>query len=107
MTIKRYFLLPLILCFSACADNREELQGSHGQDATNHWITVGGDTDETRYSELSQIDVTNVSELGAWDYDTKTNRGLEATPIMVDGVIYTTGTWGKVYAVDAKTGVEK
>lgn len=108
MTIKRYFLLPLILFFSACADNREEQQGSPEQDATNHWVTVGGDTGETRYSELSQINVANVRELGlAWDYDTRTKRGLEATPIMVDGVIYTTGTWGKVYAVDAKTGAEK
>ena len=95
MTIKRYFLLPLILCFSACADNRQEQQGYAGQDATNHWVTVGGDTGETRYSELSQINVANVRELGlAWDYDTRTKRGLEATPIMVDGVIYTTGTWG-------------
>ena len=40
----------------------------------------------------------------AWTYDLGTERGQEATPIVVDGVMYTSGTWGYVYAVDAATG---
>ncbi len=44
-------------------------------------------------------------ELGlAWSFDTETTRGLEATPIVVDGVLYTTGSWSVVFAVDARTG---
>lgn len=71
------------------------------------WHTVGGDFAETRYSPLTKINQNNVKTLGfAWEYDTRTWRGLEATPIMVDGVIYTSGTWGKVYAVDATNGKE-
>ena len=42
----------------------------------------------------------------AWDYDTHTNRGLEATPIVVDGVMYTSGSGGQAYALDARTGKE-
>jgi quinohemoprotein ethanol dehydrogenase len=42
----------------------------------------------------------------AWFYDLDTNRGQEATPIIVDGVMYTTSAWSKVYALDAATGEE-
>jgi quinohemoprotein ethanol dehydrogenase len=69
------------------------------------WITHGRTYSEARYSPLKQIDAGNVQKLGlAWAFDTQTNRGLEATPIVVDGVMYTTGSWSVVYALDAKTG---
>jgi PQQ-dependent dehydrogenase (methanol/ethanol family) len=49
----------------------------------------------------------NVGELGlAWYYDLGTTRGVEATPLVVDGVMYTTSAWSIVYALDAKTGRE-
>ena len=50
----------------------------------------------------------NVDDLGfAWEYDLGApQRGQEATPIVIDGVLYTSGTWGYVYAVDAATGRE-
>ncbi|MBV23580.1 MAG: PQQ-dependent dehydrogenase, methanol/ethanol family [Rhodospirillaceae bacterium] len=71
------------------------------------WLTTGRDNGETRYSPLEQINNTNVTKLGlAWEYETFTQRGLEATPVVVDGVLYTTGNWGVVYALDAKTGQE-
>jgi quinohemoprotein ethanol dehydrogenase len=62
---------------------------------------------EQRYSPLDQIDEHNVGELGlAWTYATRTNRGLEATPIVADGVLYATGSWSVVFALDARTGRE-
>ena len=71
------------------------------------WLTYGGTYAEQRYSALAKIDTTNVAQLGlAFSYDTNTTRGLEATPLAVDGVIYTTGSWSMVYAVDARTGRE-
>lgn len=71
------------------------------------WLTSGRDFSEGYYSPLTQINKQNVDRLGfAWDYDTHTNRGLEATPIVVDGVMYTSGSTGKAYALDAKTGKE-
>jgi quinohemoprotein ethanol dehydrogenase len=72
-----------------------------------NWLTEGRDMGKTHYSPLDQIDRETVSELGyAWGYDTQTLRGLEATPIVVDGVMYTSGTTGRVYALDAVTGAE-
>jgi quinohemoprotein ethanol dehydrogenase len=69
------------------------------------WITHGRAYSEARYSPLKRIDAGNVQKLGlAWSFDTETNRGLEATPIVVDGVMYTTGSWSVVYALDAKMG---
>ncbi|MEO6725034.1 MAG: PQQ-dependent dehydrogenase, methanol/ethanol family, partial [Blastocatellia bacterium] len=69
------------------------------------WITHGRDYAETRFSPLKQINQATVKNLGlAWSFDTNTNRGLEATPIIVDGVMYTTGSWSIVFAIDARTG---
>ena len=70
-----------------------------------NWFTLGRDGNQTYYSPLSTIDASNIDRLGfAWTYDLATERGQEATPIVVDGVMYTSGTWGYVYAVDAATG---
>ena len=56
------------------------------------WITTGRDYAETHYSPLRQIDAANVKRLGlAWSLDMETKRGLEATPIVVNGVMYVTG----------------
>jgi PQQ-dependent dehydrogenase (methanol/ethanol family) len=69
------------------------------------WLTYGGTYAEQRYSPLAQIDETNVAQLGlAWAFETGSKRGLEATPLVVDGVIYTTSSWSVVHAIDARTG---
>lgn len=70
-----------------------------------NWMAHGRTWSEQRYSPLGQVSDGNVSELGlAWYTDLDTNRGQEATPIVVDGVMYSTSAWSKVQAVDAKTG---
>jgi quinohemoprotein ethanol dehydrogenase len=70
-----------------------------------NWLTHGGTYAEQRYSTLEQIRVDNVAQLGlAWSLDTETNRGLEATPLVADGILYTTGSWSVVFAVDARSG---
>lgn len=72
---------------------------------TGDWITHGRNYAETRFSPLKQINDANAKDLGlAWSFDTETDRGLEATPIIVDGVMYTTGSWSIVFAIDARTG---
>ena len=71
------------------------------------WMSHGRDYSEQRFSPLTQVSTTNVSQLGlAWFADFDTRRGQESTPIVVDGVIYVTTAWSKVYAYDAKTGKE-
>jgi quinohemoprotein ethanol dehydrogenase len=73
-----------------------------------NWLTPGRDGGQTYFSPLATIDAGNVARLGyAWSYDMPTIRGQEATPIVVDGVMYSSGTWGFVYALDAATGKEK
>ena len=71
--------------------------------AEDDWPRHGRTHAEQRYSPLDQVHTGNVAKLGlAWSYETGTRRGLEATPIVADGVLYATGTWSVVYALDAK-----
>ncbi len=69
------------------------------------WPTHGRTWSEQRYSPLASIDANNVAGLQRrWSFDTGTTRGLEATPIVVDGTMYATGTWSVVWALDARSG---
>ena len=70
-----------------------------------NWITYGRNYSEQRFSSLKQVDEQTVSRLGlTWSFDLETLRGLEATPLVQDGVLYTTSAWSLVYAFDARTG---
>ena len=72
---------------------------------SGQWLSVGRTQDEQRHSPLTQINTGNVAQLGlAWYADFDTNRGQEASPLMVDGVLYVTTAWSKVYAFDARSG---
>ncbi|QUD89276.1 PQQ-dependent dehydrogenase, methanol/ethanol family [Phenylobacterium montanum] len=72
-----------------------------------NWFTGGRDSRQTYHSPLAAINDKTVGRLGfAWSYDLGTHRGQEATPIVVDGVMYTSGYKGLVYALNAETGVE-
>ncbi len=69
------------------------------------WLTYGLNYDEQRYSPLTQVNKDSVGKLGlAWWAAFDTDRGQEATPLVHDGVLYTTTVWSKVAAFDAKTG---
>ena len=72
------------------------------------WLTGGGGWQAMHYSALQDLTPDNAGRIGfAWAFDTGTSRGLEATPIVVDGVMYTSGVAGRVYALDAATGALK
>jgi len=72
---------------------------------TKEWPTIGLDYAETRFSKLKQIDDSNVKDLGlAWSYDLESTRGVEATPVIVDGIMYVTAPWSIVHAIDVRTG---
>src|ERR1700733_259004 len=75
--------------------------------APGEWLSNGRTYSEQRFSPLKQIDASNVGKLGvAWEYRTYSVRGLEATPLVADGVMDITEAWSKVAALDAKTGKE-
>jgi quinohemoprotein ethanol dehydrogenase len=89
------------LVLGACKPSGPSLVTS---DATD-WSMHGRTNDEQRFSPLNQINEQNVEKLGLlWSRELGTTRGLEATPLVSNGVIYTTGEWSVAYAVDAKTG---
>jgi quinohemoprotein ethanol dehydrogenase len=78
---------------------------AHPEREPQNWITHGGDWNERRFSLLSQINAQTVRQLEpAWYFNYDTTRGQESTPLVVDGVMYVTTAWSKVYALDAKTG---
>ncbi|MDJ0908266.1 MAG: PQQ-dependent dehydrogenase, methanol/ethanol family [Woeseiaceae bacterium] len=122
---RRYCLPALALLFAACspesADVTDVADVAASDDGTGvteariiaadaepqNWLSHGRTYSEQRYSPLSDIDTSNVGELGlAWYFDVPTDRGMEATPIVVDGRMYVTGSWSIVYALDAATGEE-
>ena len=71
------------------------------------WLTNGRDGAGTYFSPLAQINAANIAKFGfAWAYALGTKRGLEGTPIVVDNVMYASGNWGRVYALEAGTGKE-
>jgi|TARA_B100000315_G_scaffold259226_1_gene314382 PQQ-dependent dehydrogenase (methanol/ethanol family) len=83
--------------------NRERIIAA--DEEPGNWLAHGRTYDEQRFSPLVQINDENVAELGlAWYFDTGTKRGLEASPIVVDGIMYSTGSWSMVFANNAKTG---
>ncbi|MCK0166436.1 PQQ-dependent dehydrogenase, methanol/ethanol family [Jannaschia sp. S6380] len=74
---------------------------------TDDWLTHGLNYQETRHSLLDDITPENVGEMGlVWSHDMQSRRGVEATPIVVDGVMYVTASWSVVHALDAVTGEE-
>jgi quinohemoprotein ethanol dehydrogenase len=74
----------------------------------DQWFTTGRDASGSYYSPLADISADNVARLGfTWQYRLGTRRGLEATPVVIDGMLFASGNFGRVYAVDAATGKER
>jgi quinoprotein glucose dehydrogenase len=97
-------LLILLMCTTV------RLPGQTGA-SNGEWPTYGGDLGHTRYAPLDQINASNFSKLEvAWRFKTdnlgpRPEFNLESTPLMVKGVLYSTGgTRRAVVALDAATG---
>jgi len=88
---------------TAAAVNAERLRNSENE--AGQWMSHGRTYSEQRFSPLTQITPSNINQLGLGFYvDLDTRRGQEATPIMVDGVLYVSTAWSKVKAFDATNG---
>jgi quinohemoprotein ethanol dehydrogenase len=71
------------------------------------WLSHGRGWDEARFSPLAQIDEGNVDRLGlAWFDDLETYRGVQATPLAIDGVLYNESIFNVVTAYDGATGTK-
>jgi len=77
----------------------------NGDSEPGGWLTGGRDWRQSYYSPLTNINKDNIQKLGfAWSYDIPFDVLFESTPIVVDGVMFTSGNHGNVYALDARTG---
>ena len=107
--------LALIAVLPACSRLDGDGAGNAGQidearllaavSDPDNWLGHGRTYAEQRYSPLEQVNDSNVGQLGlAFAVELDTNRGQEATPIVVDGMMYFSTAWSKVMAIDAATG---
>lgn len=107
--IVRRLTLKCLLCVLGCAVP----QWAGAQAATpTEWPVYGGDPGGSRYSTLTQVNRSNVSQLTpAWTFHTGEtlpgSRSFEATPILVEGTLFLSTPLGKIIALDPVTGVER
>ena len=109
-------MLALAVCVAACGESvfneaePDDVAGTPSGDSHGEWLLHGLSMGEQRFSPLDQISLETVDDLGlAFEFNDfvvrgRTHRGVEATALMDDGVLYFTGPWSVVYAVDARTG---
>lgn len=71
----------------------------------DQWLSYGRDYTEQRFSPLDKISADNIEQLDlAWSFKFDTARGMEATPLVHNGVIYISTGWSHAYALDARSG---
>ena len=111
--VTTFALMALLACGGATLSPAAKRAAAGAVDAarlvraetSGEWLSYGGTYAETRFSPFDQINTDTVKRLKpAWVVDLDTARGQEATPLVVDGVMYTSTAWSKVMALDAATG---
>ncbi len=94
---------PVLVVAKAPELSGDRIRKSRGE--PGNWLTYWGDLGGQHYSPLSQIATANVKQLQArWALQLPGDSIVEAVPLVVDGVMYTTGPPGQVFALDARTG---
>ena len=116
MPNSRLLAVSCLLAF-LIAGSRATLAQEARQSGADGWPAYGHDAAGTRYSPLTQINRDNVSKLQvAWTFhvedlsdgsDGRKRTGLETTPILVDGTLYLTSGYNRVFALDPETGKQK
>jgi len=108
--MNKYLLIIATLAFSlssAATDMPTIVNQAKIVDPGSEWLSYGRTYREQRFSPLNEINRDNVDELDlAWSFKFDTARGMEATPIVHNGVIYMSTGWSHVHALDARTGQE-
>jgi quinohemoprotein ethanol dehydrogenase len=105
----RLLFISIVILLAACGSKKSaDADDAMLADALKHpgdWLTHGLNYYENRYSPLTQVNKENVSTLGlAWVTDLESKRGIEATPLVSNGIMYLTGPWSLVFAIDALNG---
>ena len=106
--VKLSFTILLgLLLFTSCESEPRIIDDSAISDETNtsEWLAYGRTHSEQRFSPLKDVNIENVADLKVdWFIDLPNDVGLVSTPLVVDGVLYFTGTMNIIRAVDAVNG---
>src|SRR6476646_10567824 len=106
--VAAWIFLSAVFVLGSCSSGPKPLDDSRLRSTdqeTSNWLMYGRTYDDHRFSPLNQINEQTVSKLGlAWSKEFDTTRGLEATPLVENGVLYTTSSWSVVHAFNARTG---
>ena len=106
-------LVVLAACGKAPTGNVDTARLQAAQREPGQWLSLGRTWQGDRFSPSTIITADSAGKLGfEWEYGFRSHRGRvehgqEATPLVVDGVIYASGPWGSAIAVDARTGKER
>jgi len=85
--------------------NHQRLANADAAGNVGQWLSYSRTWDEQRYSPLTQINDKTVGQLGlAWYDDLDTYRGVQASPLVIDGTLYNASIYNVVTAYDGKTG---
>ncbi len=91
----RLITILLFLFITSCSNQHQD------------WLSYGNDLFNQRFSELDQINTSNIGQLDlAWQIQTGTKSSFQATPLVKNGVMYISLPFNDVIAVNAKTGQE-
>ena len=122
-----FWISPIVLALAACGPQGTGTDAASAESAKSevsvanvdgariinadkepgNWMSHGRTYDEQRFSPLKKVNADNVGDLGlAWQYRLDVDRATEATPIVVDGVMYVTGAFSIVSALDPVSGEE-
>ena len=106
--LNRLFVQLLLATVASSAAAQGDVSNKRVLDESasgQNWFLKGGNFRGEHFSPLSQVNKENVADLGlAWATDLPIPDGISATPIVVDGVVYLSGAFSMVYAIDAEDG---
>ena len=110
MKIYLLVIATALMSFASHANSQPAAQTVNESSIMNpggEWLSHGRTYQEQRFSPLDSVNRNNVDELDlVWSFKFDTARGMEATPIVHDGVIYVSTGWSHVHAIDARSGKE-
>lgn len=103
--MRRISILLLSLCLFACVQKASDIRQDNAYLASKEWPSFGRDYSNQRMSPLKQITPENVKNLSlAWQFKSGVSASFQATPIVVNGVMFVALPYNHVVALDAKTG---
>src|ERR1700682_1278910 len=97
--------LAVVAVLTTSPTQAQDAAALNAEAAQNDWPTHHGTYKSYHYSGLEQINAGNVKNLEvAWThYPERATRGLQSTPLAADGVLYYSGSYSRVYALDGAT----